>query len=358
MINKDMLHLGKERSAIRELFEQGKILKERYGEDKVFDFSIGNPFVPSPIKLNDTLIKLINDDRNDHDDMSFSLHGYTSAAGDKSVRSSIASYLNDTYKAEISPDYVYVSVGAAAGLAASLRAIISNPDDEVIIFAPFFPEYKVFINNAGAKAVEVAPDYNTFYPDLSDFRNKLTKKTSAIIVNSPNNPTGILYKANIIEEISNILKEKEREYNHSIYLISDEPYRELIYDDTATNTSVEFNGPIKGYNKDYIKVNESNKYAIYDFDGKKVNNVNYKFIEIYDDFYVAVNDSNSLALYKYNNDQILSDEIKLYSNKYTDSEKPAFKLDQFGFIVTISVLKDDIYTDYEYDLTTGKRVEG
>lgn len=228
-----MLHLGKERSAIRELFEQGKILKERYGEDKVFDFSIGNPFVPSPIKLNDTLIKLINDDRNDHDDMSFSLHGYTSAAGDKSVRSSIASYLNDTYKAEISPDYVYVSVGAAAGLAASLRAIISNPDDEVIIFAPFFPEYKVFINNAGAKAVEVAPDYNTFYPDLSDFRNKLTKKTSAIIVNSPNNPTGILYKADIIEEISNILKEKEREYNHPIYLISDEPYRELIYDDTA-----------------------------------------------------------------------------------------------------------------------------
>ena len=132
----------------------------------------------------------------------------------------------------------------------------------------------------------------------------------------------------------------------------------LIYDDTATNTSIEFNGPIKGYNKDYIKVNESNKYAIYDFDGKKVNNVNYKFIEIYDDFYAAVNDSNSLALYKYNNDQILSDEIKLYSNKYTDSEKPAFKLDQFGFIVTISVLKDDIYTDYEYDLTTGKRVEG
>ena len=133
----------------------------------------------------------------------------------------------------------------------------------------------------------------------------------------------------------------------------------LIYDDTATNTSIEFNGPIKGYNKDYIKVNESNKYAIYDFEGNKINNVNYKYIEIYDDFYAAVNDSNSLALYKYsNNDQILSDEIKLYSNKYTDSENPAFKLDKYGFIVTISVLKDDIYTIYEYDLTTGMRVEG
>ena len=132
----------------------------------------------------------------------------------------------------------------------------------------------------------------------------------------------------------------------------------LIYDDTASNTSIAFNGPIKGYNNKYIKVNESNKYAIYDFEGKKVNNINYKFIEIYDDFYAAVNDSNNLTIYNYHNEQIITDDIKLYSNKYTDSEYPSFKLEKFGYIITISVLKDNEYTEYDYDITTGMRVEG
>ena len=132
----------------------------------------------------------------------------------------------------------------------------------------------------------------------------------------------------------------------------------LIYDDTATNTSIAFNGPIKGYNSKYIKVNENNKYAIYDFEGNKINNINYKFIEIYDDFYAAVNDSNKLTIYNYNNEQIISDDIKLYSNKYTDSEYPSFKLEKFGYIISINVLKDNEYTEYEYDITTGLRVEG
>ena len=228
MINKDMQHLGEEKSAIRTLFEQGKTLKEKYGEDKVFDFSIGNPSVPSPKELNETLIKLINDDSSPQNNLN--LHGYTSAVGDNKVRASISSYLNKTYKAETSPDYIYMSVGAAAGLASTLRAISSSSDDEVIVFSPFFPEYDVFIKNAGAKVVTVEPDYDTFYPNLTDFKNKITSNTTAIIINSPNNPTGILYNKNIIEEIVTILKEKEKEYNHPIYIISDEPYREIVFD--------------------------------------------------------------------------------------------------------------------------------
>ncbi len=222
-----MLYRGKEPSAIRKLFEQGKKLKEKYGEDQVFDFSIGNPSVPSPAILNESLIALINDS-SDHADSSI-LHGYTSAAGDMNVRQSISSYLNETYDAKTDANYIYMSVGAAAGLSISLRAIVSSPDDEVIVFAPFFPEYEVFIDNAKAKTIVCYPDYNTFYPDTADFESKITKNTKAIIINSPNNPTGIMYKEDIIVEITKILKNKEKEYGHPIYLISDEPYRELIF---------------------------------------------------------------------------------------------------------------------------------
>ena len=223
-----MLYRGKEPSAIRKLFEQGKKLKEKYGEDQVFDFSIGNPSVPSPAILNESLIALINDS-SDHPDNSI-LNGYTSAAGDMNVRQSISSYLNETYDAKTDANYIYMSVGAAAGLSISLRAIVSSPDDEVIVFAPFFPEYEVFIDNAKAKTIVCYPDYNTFYPDTADFESKITKNTKAIIINSPNNPTGIMYKEYIIVEITKILKNKEKEYGHPIYLISDEPYRELIFD--------------------------------------------------------------------------------------------------------------------------------
>ncbi len=228
MINQEMLYRGKEPSAIRKLFEQGKKLKEKYGEDQVFDFSIGNPSVPSPAILNESLIALINDS-SDHPNNSI-LHGYTSAAGDMNVRQSISSYLNETYDVKTDANYIYMSVGAAAGLSISLRAIVSSPNDEVIVFAPFFPEYEVFIDNAKAKTIVCYPDYNTFYLDTADFESKITKNTKAIIINSPNNPTGIMYKEDIIVEITKILKNKEKEYGHPIYLISDEPYRELIFD--------------------------------------------------------------------------------------------------------------------------------
>ena len=226
MINKTMEHLGKERSAIRELFEQGKILKEKFGNDSVFDFSIGNPSIPCPEIVNKTLIELINS-RN-----SIDLHGYTSAQGDKTVRESIASYLNKKYSANTNSDLIYMTVGAAAGLSISLRGLTDGTgNNEVIVFAPYFPEYSVFIDNANAKKIDVNANKGNLNPDLNDFKSKITKNTCIVIINSPNNPTGVLYSEETIKSICDILKDKEKEFNHSIYLISDEPYRELIYSD-------------------------------------------------------------------------------------------------------------------------------
>ncbi len=244
MINIEMEALGKKRSAIRELFEQGKLLKEKYGNDKVYDFSIGNPSIPCPKKVNDTLIDLLSIANSKDSDENYDkidtykplnsnlLHGYSSAQGDVDVRNAISKYLNITYNADTSGNLIYLTTGAAAALSISLKAITSGKSsDEVIVFAPYFPEYLVFIKNANATPIAVLPDKNTFYPDLNDFKNKINKNTSAVIVNSPNNPTGVLYAEDVIENICKILKEKEIEYNHPIYLISDEPYRELIYVD-------------------------------------------------------------------------------------------------------------------------------
>lgn len=223
MVNDEMLALGQKRSAIRELFEQGKILKEKYGNDEVFDFSIGNPSVPCPDLVNTTIKDLANVG-------DLSLHGYTSAAGDKKVRDAISTYLNKTYGAKTSGDLIYMTTGAAAALSITLRALsISDGSDEVIVFTPFFPEYSVFIKNANAKVISVEPDLNTFYPDMNDFENKITKNTSAIIINSPNNPTGVYYNKDVLRNICKILDKKQKEFNHPIYLISDEPYRELLY---------------------------------------------------------------------------------------------------------------------------------
>lgn len=223
MPNKDMELLGKERSAIRELFEQGKLLKEKYGNNMVFDFSIGNPNVPCPKEVNETIKSLVNTMD------SCVLHGYSSAQGDKQVRDAISSYLNNTYNVKTKSDLIYMTSGAAAGLTITLKALTESSNDEIIILAPYFPEYSVFIKNAGAKICIVNPDLKTFYPDLNDLENKINKNTRAVIINSPNNPTGVLYTEDIIKNICQVLKNKENEFGHPIYIISDEPYRELIY---------------------------------------------------------------------------------------------------------------------------------
>ena len=221
MFNKKMLGLGKQSSAIRELFEYGKIRKKEIGDDNVFDFSIGNPNVKTPDFVNEKLIEIIkNTDP-------VSLHGYTSASGNMKTRDAIASYLNKTYGCNELGKYIYLTLGAAASLSIAFNALLTE-GDEVIVFAPFWPEYRVLAENAKGKIVIVDPD-DKFYPDFNDFENKITSNTKIVIINSPNNPTGVIYDEEVIQRIASIMNVKQKEYGHNIYLLSDEPYRELVY---------------------------------------------------------------------------------------------------------------------------------
>ena len=224
MINKKMYELGNKGSDIRELFEYGKKRKALVGNDNVFDFSLGNPNVSSPKEVNETLIKLLQEED------STVLHGYTSAPGDINVRKKIASYLNDTYSCTVDGQLIYLTVGAAAALTISLNAII-NEGDEVVVIAPYFPEYKVFIEKANGKMKVVNSLVPSFKPDLNKLGDAINENTKAIIINYPNNPTGVLLNEEEIKELCLLLKQKEKQYNNTIYLISDEPYRELIYSD-------------------------------------------------------------------------------------------------------------------------------
>ena len=224
MINKKMYELGNKGSDIRELFEYGKKRKALVGNDNVFDFSLGNPNVSSPKEVNEILIKLLQEED------STVLHGYTSAPGDINVRKKIASYLNDTYSCAVDGQLIYLTVGAAAALTISLNAII-NEGDEVVVIAPYFPEYKVFIEKANGKIKVVNSLVPSFKPDLNKLSDAINENTKAIIINYPNNPTGVLLNEEEIKELCLLLKQKEKQYNNTIYLISDEPYRELIYSD-------------------------------------------------------------------------------------------------------------------------------
>ncbi len=222
MINKDMYKLGVQPSDIRQLFEYGKERKQEIGEDNVFDFSIGNPNVESPKEVNDTLIELLTNTNPTQ------LHGYTSAQGDINVRKAIVSYLNNLYDEQLDYQYVYMTAGAAAALTISLNAIL-NENDEVIVIAPFFPEYKVFIEKAKGKVVVVNSDFSNFKPDLKALEDAINEKTKAIIVNYPNNPTGVVLNEKEMIDLVNAIDQKQKELNTTIYLISDEPYRELVY---------------------------------------------------------------------------------------------------------------------------------
>ncbi len=224
MYNSKMYSLGAQGSAIRELYEYGKKRKKEIGEDNVFDFSLGNPSIPSPSIVNETLIDLIkNTDPT-------KLHGYSSASGDDDVKRSIVEYLNKKYNTDLDYKYIYMSVGAAASLTISLKALI-KPSEEVIIIAPYFPEYKVFIENADGIVKVVNSIKPSFTPDFDMLERSINNNTKCIIINSPNNPTGVVYNEEIIKKLCFILEKKQKEYNHNIYLISDEPYRELVYDD-------------------------------------------------------------------------------------------------------------------------------
>ena len=222
MINEKMRELGARRSVIRELFEYGKKRKAEIGAENVYDFSLGNPSVPAPDSVNENLVKLIENES------SILLHGYTSAQGDAGVRSAIADYINKTQGESVNADCLYMTVGAAAALTISLTAL-TNPGDEIIVPAPYFPEYKVFIERCGAVIKEVKCDKD-FQLDISAIEAAINEKTAAIIINSPNNPTGAVFTEENISSLAALLKKKEEEYGRAIYIIADEPYRELVYD--------------------------------------------------------------------------------------------------------------------------------
>lgn len=222
MINAKMTQLGQNRSVIRELFEYGKQKKLEVGEENVFDFSIGNPSVPCPKEITETLLDLLqNSDP-------VALHGYTSAPGDMTARTAVADYINKKYDLGASCADVYMTAGAAASLTISLRAV-AGEGEEVIVFAPYFPEYKVFIENTGARTVEVPVRKDDFQIDFEALEKAFSDKTAALIINSPNNPTGAIFTKTTMQELGTFLKQKEEQFGKEIYLISDEPYRELVY---------------------------------------------------------------------------------------------------------------------------------
>ncbi len=224
MVNEKMRELGACRSVIRELFEYGKKRKAEIGAENVFDFSIGNPSVPAPEVVGETLTRLITEGD------PVALHGYTSAQGDAGVRRAIADYVKAVQHAEADPDLIYLTVGAAASLTVSLSAIL-KPGDEVILLAPFFPEYRVFVERTGAHAVPVLCTPGDFQPDIKALEEAINERTRAIIVNSPNNPTGAVLTAENAKKMAELLQACEKKLGNDIYLIADEPYRELVYGD-------------------------------------------------------------------------------------------------------------------------------
>lgn len=225
MLNERMVALGTQRSVIRELFEFGKQRAAQIGAENVFDFSIGNPSVPSPAIVNETAIKLIQE----MDPVI--LHGYTSAQGDAGVRQMLADSVNRRFGTAFNGDNFYMTIGAAAALCCCLNGLC-NPTDEVIVFAPFFPEYKVFIEGAGATMKMIPADIEGFQIDFDAFEAAINERTKAVIVNSPNNPSGAVYSEATIQKLAAILEKYSAKYGQPIYLIADEPYREIVFNGT------------------------------------------------------------------------------------------------------------------------------
>ena len=226
--NQKMFGLGSKRSIIREIFEYSKTRAAEIGAENVFDFSLGNPSVPAPAEVNQSITELLSSEN------SVLLHGYTSAQGDLKVRTTIANSINTRFGVGITPNHIYMTCGAAASLSICLKAVIEeDSSDECIVFAPFFTEYRVFIENAGGKIVVSQPMPKTFQIDVADFEAKISRNTKAIILNSPNNPSGVVYSEETVRALCNVLRKKSAEYGKPIYLIADEPYRELVYSDVT-----------------------------------------------------------------------------------------------------------------------------
>ena len=239
MYNEEMYGLGSKRSAIREIFEYAKKRSAHIGAENVFDFSIGNPSVPAPDAVRESI------ERHLRETPTVVLHGYTSAQGDKIVRDTLASNYAKRFRVPLSGENLYMTCGAAASLTITLRALACQ-GDEVIVIAPYFPEYPVFIEGAGMKSVVVPSDEKTMLPDFSALARAINAHTKAVIINSPNNPSGVVYGRETLSTLSALLKKKSQEYGAPIYLISDEPYRELVYGESKIES------PFVYYNDTFV----------------------------------------------------------------------------------------------------------
>lgn len=223
MIAESMVGLVKGSSVIRKMFEEGNRLAKIYGAENVYDFSLGNPNVSAPAEVNEAIKDIV-----DNEESTF-VHGYMSNSGYEDVREAIAKSLNKRFDTHFNFSNIIMTVGAAGGLNTIFKTIL-NPGDEVITFAPFFGEYRNYAGNFGGKLVVVSPNIVDFQPKLDEFEQKITPKTKAVIVNNPNNPTGVVYSEDTIKKMAKIMEDKQKEYNTEIFLIADEPYRELAYD--------------------------------------------------------------------------------------------------------------------------------
>lgn len=223
MISDKMTAFVQGSSVIRAMFEEGKNMAKKYGQENVYDFSLGNPNVPAPASVNKAIKDII-----DEEDSVF-VHGYMSNSGYEDVRASIAASLNKRFGTGFTENNIIMTVGAAGGLNVILKTLL-NPEDEVITFAPYFGEYRSYVGNYDGKLVVVSPDTDTFQPKFDEFEQKITAKTRAVIINNPNNPTGVVYSEETLKKLAVIMEKKQKEYGTDIYLISDEPYRELVYD--------------------------------------------------------------------------------------------------------------------------------
>ncbi len=222
MINSTAYHLGANRSCIRDLFEYGRGRAAVVGEDRVYDYSLGNPSIPSPAGVDDAIRRILQDTP------TLQVHGYTSAVGDWQTRKAIADDLNERYQAGCRPEDFFIGCGAAPELTAVFRAL-AVPGGELLTIAPYFPEYKPFAQEAGLIFKVVPPDVPAFQVKLDAVEAMLTPHTQAVLVNSPNNPSGVVYTKQTLQALAGLLTRKGREYGHPIYIISDEPYRELAY---------------------------------------------------------------------------------------------------------------------------------
>ncbi len=223
MVNQKMYELGTKKSTIRTIFEFGRKRAAEVGEENVYDFSLGNPNVPTPDFIKEAAVDILT-----HMEPS-AIHGYTVAPGNPQVRRALADSINSRFGMAITEKNLFMTAGAAASITICFKALF-QPEDEYITFAPFFPEYRAFVESVGGKLVVVPAQPEDWQIDFAAFEKLVTNHTKAVIVNSPNNPSGAVYSAETIKKLAEILQAKEKEYNHPIFIIADEPYREIAFD--------------------------------------------------------------------------------------------------------------------------------